>query len=161
MRAAHGSREQDHLRFQPECGLAHRALHCGVHRVHLRGRDFLRDTEARAKSFVHFCGTEKLKGHLLATGAVDIEERSARKTGVIFKQAERLPVLPKSGTKTRGLFPGKLDDAQLRDHDRPTENRNDAEERENDLAGDSRVFEREEETAGRENRRKQHGRQLA
>src|ERR1700674_703391 len=122
--------------------------------MHLRGGAFFRDAEARAKSFIHFRGTEKLKSHFLATGAVDIEDRRAGKARMVFKQAERLPVFAKSGTKPRGLFPGELNHAQLRDHDRPTEHRDDAEEREDDLAGDGRVFEREEETAGRENLRK-------
>ena len=73
---------------------------------------------------------------------------------MIFKQAERLPVLPKGGTKTRGLFPRKLDDAQLRDHDRPAENGDDAQESENNLAGDGGVFEREGKPTGREDYRK-------
>src|SRR5205807_5448871 len=137
-----------------ERGLAHSAFHRGVDRVHLRGGDFFRDAEARAKSFIHFRGTEKLKSHFLAAGAIDIEKRRAGKARVVFKQAERLAILPKGGTKTPGLFPRELDHAQLRNHDRPAENRDDAQESENNLAGDGGVLEREGKAAGREDYRK-------
>jgi hypothetical protein len=73
---------------------------------------------------------------------------------VIFKQAQRLPVFPEGRAKSRRLFPRELNHAQLRDHDRPAENGDDAKQRENDLAGDSGVFEREEKTTRRENLRK-------
>ena len=110
--------------------------------------------EPRAKCFVHFRRAEQLKGHLLAAGAIDVEERRAGKSRVVLKQAQRLAILPEGRAKARVLFPGELDHAQLRDHDRPAEDRDDAKKRENDLAGDRRVFEREEKTAGRENLRK-------
>jgi hypothetical protein len=73
---------------------------------------------------------------------------------MIFKQAQRLPILAEGRAKSRRLFPRELNHAQLCDHDRPAEDRDDAKQRENDLAGDSRMFEREEQTAGREDLRK-------
>ena len=65
----------------------------------------------------------------------------------------RLPILPKGRSKMRGLFSRELNYAQLRDHDRPAENRNDAKQRENNLAGNCGMLEGEEKTAGRENLR--------
>jgi hypothetical protein len=68
---------------------------------------------------------------------------------VILEQAQRLAILAKSGPKTGGLFPRELHDAQLRDHDRPTEDRDDGQKREDNLAGNGGLLEREEETTGR------------
>jgi hypothetical protein len=65
-----------------------------------------------------------------------------------------LPVLAKGGTKSRRLFPRELNHPQLRDHDRPAENRDEAKQGENNFAGNGRVFERKKKTAGRENLRK-------
>ena len=43
----------------------------------------------------------------------------------------------------------ELHDAQLRDHDRPAEDRDDGQKREDDLAGNGGLLEREEKTTGR------------
>src|SRR4029079_8098539 len=61
-RAADRRRQQDHLRFEFERGFPNSALHCCTHRVHLRRRNFVGDTKTSSKSFVHFRGTEQMKG---------------------------------------------------------------------------------------------------
>jgi hypothetical protein len=117
--------------------------------MHLRRRYLFRASEAGPESIVYLGRPQQLKRHFFTARAVNVEEWGAGEFCVIFKQAEGLAILPESGAKTRGLFPGKLNHAQFCDHDRPAEDRNDAEQREDDLAGDSGVFEREEKTAGR------------
>ena len=160
-RAAHRRREQDHLRFQPERGLADRAFHRGVDRAHLRRRNLVRDLEPRPKGFVHFRGTEQLEGHLLAAGAINIEERRAGKARVAFEEAQRLAILPEGRRgNARSVFGRNCTTRsfvimtdQLKIE--PTQQK-----AEDDLAGDGRVLEREKQTAGRENLQREHGRQL-
>jgi hypothetical protein len=115
----------------------------------LRRRNFVSDLEACAKGVIHFRRPEKMKGHFLASGAIDIKYRRARESCVLFKQTQRLPVLSKSGEKPRVLLPREADDAQLRDHNRPTEDGSDGEKRQDEFSCDRRVIERKKETAGR------------
>src|SRR5207302_10701000 len=88
------------------------------------------------------------KRHVLATGAEDVEVRRTREARVFFQQPQWLSILPERGEETRVLLSGELDHAQLRDHDRPTEDRNDREEQENELAGNGGVLKCKEQTAG-------------
>ena len=85
--------------------------------------------------------------HLLTARTINAEDGRARKPRILLKQAQRLSILMKGGEKARVLSSSKLDHAQLCDHDRPTENRTDGEEREDDLARDRRVIETEKEAA--------------
>jgi hypothetical protein len=94
--------------------------------------------------------------HLPTSGAIDLEQGRTGKTRVLFKEAERLPILPKCGQETGILFPGKLNDAEFRDHDGPTKNRSDGEKEENDFARNRGVLEGEEQTAGRNQLRNEH-----
>src|SRR6266436_3087913 len=77
-----------------------------------------------------------MKRHFLATRAINVKNRRALEARVFFEQPQRLSILPECEEKTRVLFSSKLDHAQFRDHDRPTEDRNDREEKEDELAGD-------------------------
>jgi len=60
-----------------------------------------------------------------------------------------LSILAKRREETGILFSGESDDAQLRDHDRPTEDGGDREKRKDELPCARRVIEREKQTAGR------------
>src|SRR6202023_1435149 len=93
---------------------------------------------------------------LLTAGAINAEYGRARKPRILLEQAQRLPILMKGGEKARVLFSSKLDHAQFRDHDRPTENRTDGEQREDDLARDRRVIEREKQAARRDQIWREH-----
>ena len=97
-----------------------------------------------------------MERHLPATGAVNIEYGGAEKPCILLEQAKWLPILAKGGDETRVLFSGKLDHAQLRDHDRPTEDRADGKKQQDEFAGDGGVLEREEQTAGRNQLRNEH-----
>jgi hypothetical protein len=57
--------------------------------------------------------------------------------------------LAKRREETGILFSGESDNAQLRDHDRPTEDGDDREKRKDELSCARRVIEREKQTAGR------------
>ncbi len=89
-----------------------------------------------------------MKRHLLTTGAINIENRRTGEARVFFQQPQWLSILPEREEETRVLLSGELDHAQLRDHDRPTEDRNDREEQENELAGNGGVLKCKEQTAG-------------
>jgi len=154
-RPTHRSGEQNHLRFQLEGGFPDRAFHRGPHRVHLRRRNFLGDTETGAKRFVDFSGAEQMEREFLAAGAVDIENGSAGETRVSFVQPQWLPVLTKGFEKTYRLFSGEPDHAHFCDHHRPTEDRADGEGEEDYFAGNGGVFKSEKEPAAREEFRKQ------
>jgi hypothetical protein len=54
--------------------------------------------------------------------------------------------------KSGVLFSGELDHAQFRDHDRPTEDGSDCEQKKNKLAGNGGVFESEKQTTRRYDR---------
>jgi hypothetical protein len=58
-----------------------------------------------------------------------------------------LSILPKLRKEPGVLSSREADHAQLRDHNRPTEDRNDGKKRENELACDRRVIERKKEAA--------------
>src|SRR6202040_1842512 len=77
---------------------------------------------------------------------------------VFFEQTQWLSILPERGEKTRVLPSGELDHAQFCDHDRPAEDRNDREEKQNQLAGNSGVLKCKDQTAGRQNYRDEHSR---
>jgi hypothetical protein len=94
--------------------------------------------------------------HLATSGAVNVEQGRSGKTRVFFKQTKRLTVLPKCGQKTGVLFPGKLNNAEFGDHDRPTEDRSDGKKEENEFARNRGVLECEEQTAGRNQLRNEH-----
>src|SRR6266566_3075991 len=96
-----------------------------------------------------------MKRHLLATRAINVKNRRAGKARVFFEQPQRLSILPECEEKTRVLFSGKLDHAQFCDHDRPTEDRNDREEKEDELAGNGGVLKCKEQTASCNERRYQ------
>jgi hypothetical protein len=95
-----------------------------------------------------------LERHFFAAGAVDIEERRAREIRMILEQPQWLAILSKRSSESRCLLSRKADNAHLCDHDGPAENRDDGEKREDDFAGNGRVFEREGKTAGRQDDRK-------
>src|ERR1700693_5797921 len=97
-----------------------------------------------------------MERHLLTAGAIDAEHRRARKPRILLKQAQRLSILMKGGEKARVLPSSKLDHAQLCDHDRPTENRTDGEEREDDLARDRRVIDRKNQAPSRDQIWREH-----
>jgi hypothetical protein len=69
-----------------------------------------------------------------------------------------LSILPENGKKPDVLFPGELDHAQLCEHDRPAENRNDRQKEKDKFPGNGRVLEREKETAGGYDLREEHSR---
>src|SRR5438270_5127653 len=96
-----------------------------------------------------------MKRHLLATRAINVKNWRTRKERVLFEQTQWLSILPECGQKTHVLSSGELDHAQFRDHDRPTEDRNDREEKEDELAGNGGVLKRKEETASCNQRRYQ------
>jgi hypothetical protein len=89
-----------------------------------------------------------MKRHFLTTGAINIENRRTWKARVFFEQPQWLSILPECSQKTRVLFSGEPDHAQFGDHDRPAEDRNDREEKENELAGNGGVLKCKEQTAG-------------
>src|SRR6266480_4075596 len=100
-----------------------------------------------------------MKCHLLAAGTIHVKDRRSGKARIFLKQAQRLPVLSKSGEETRVLFSGKPDHAQFRDHDGPTENGNNGQKSENEFSCDRRVIERKKKTtAGRYDFRNKHSR---
>src|SRR5205823_14239330 len=105
--------------------------------------------KSRAECFVYFGRAQQMKRHLLTTGAINIENRRAGEARIFFEQPQRLSILPERKQKTRVLFSGELDHAQFRNHDRPAEDRNDREEKENELAGNGSVLKCKEQTAGR------------
>ena len=88
-----------------------------------------------------------MKRHFFAPGAIHVEHRRSCKAGILFKQAQRLSILPESGEETRVLLSSEPDHAQLRDHDGPTENRHDSQKSENHFPCDRRVIERKQQTA--------------
>ncbi len=90
-----------------------------------------------------------MKSHFLAAGAIDIKIGRAGKARIFFKQPQRLSILPESIAKAGVLFPGELDHAQLRQHDRPAEDGADREETENKLARNGGVFESKKQPAAR------------
>ena len=96
-----------------------------------------------------------MKRHLLTTGAINIENRRTGKARVFFEQPQWLSILPERAEESRVLFSGELDHAQFRDHDRPTEDRDDREEKEDELAGNGSVLKCKEQTAGCNQRRYQ------
>src|SRR5439155_25632428 len=96
-----------------------------------------------------FGRAKQMKRHLPTTGAINIENRRTREARVFFQQPQWLSILPERGEETRVLRSGELDHGKLRDHDRPTEDRNDREEQENDLAGNGGVLKCKEQTACR------------
>jgi hypothetical protein len=109
------------LRFEGKRRFAHCSFHGRIYRTHLRRRNFVSDLEACAKGVIHLRRTEKMKCHFLTPGAIDIKYRRSRESRVLFKQTQRLPILSKCGEEPRVLLPREPDNAQLRDHDRPTE----------------------------------------
>ena len=96
-----------------------------------------------------------MERHLLATGAINIEERRTGETRISFKQTQWLSILPKGLEKTHCLFSCESDDPHFRNHHRPAENRADGESEENDLARNGGVLKSENESAAREKVRKQ------
>src|SRR5437764_8898109 len=96
-----------------------------------------------------------MKCHLLATRAINVKNRRTGKARVLFEQTKWLSILPECSEKARILFSGELDHAQFRDHDRPTEDRNDREEKKDELAGNGSVLKCKEQTAGCNQRRYQ------
>src|SRR5215469_15710297 len=88
-----------------------------------------------------------MKCHFLAPGAIHIENGCTGKARVFFKQTKRLSVFVKSGEEPGVLSPSEADHAQLRDHDRPAENRCDSKKSEDNFSCDRRVIERKQQTA--------------
>src|SRR5439155_18989262 len=146
-RSAHRRREQNHLRLEIERRLTNSMLHRSIDRTHLRRRNLISDLKSRPKSFIDFGRTEKVKRHLAAAGAVNVEYGRTEKPRILLKQAQWLPVLAKSGQETRVLLSSKLDDTQLRDHDRPAEDRGDGKKTQDEFAGDGGVLESKEQAA--------------
>jgi hypothetical protein len=89
-----------------------------------------------------------MKRHFLATRAINIENRRTGEARVLFEQPQWLSILPEREEETRVLFSRELDHAQFCDHDRPAEDRNDREEKEDELAGNGGVLKCKEQTAG-------------
>src|SRR5438270_12613598 len=96
-----------------------------------------------------------MKCHFLTTGAINIEDRRTEEARIFFEQTQWLSILPECGQETRVLFSGELDHAQFRDHDRPAKDRNDREEKEDELAGNGGVLKCKEQTASCNQRRYQ------
>jgi hypothetical protein len=82
----------------------------------------------------------------MTAGPIDVEIRGPEKPRVSFKETQRLSILAKCGKEPRVLSSGKLDHAQFRDHDRPTENRPDRKQQENNFSRNGRVIEGEQQT---------------
>ena len=160
-RTAYRGREQNHLRFQLERRFPDRSFHRRVDRVHLGRRNFIGDFEASAKRFVHLGRTKKMKSHFLTASAIHIEDRRAREPRVRLKQSQRLAILPEGREKPARLPSRKLNHAHFRNHDRPAENRADAQKSQDELGGDRRMLERENKAARRKKIRSEHVSQLA
>src|SRR5205085_10726403 len=114
------------------------------------------DTEAGAKGFIYFRGTEEKEREFLTTGAINIEDRCADKTRISLEQAQWLSVLSERFEKAGRLFSGELDHAHFCDHNRPAEDRADGESQEDDLSRDGGMFKGEKESTAREEFREQN-----
>src|SRR5262249_33696801 len=100
-----------------------------------------------------------MKRHLFAPGPIHVKNRRSWKARVLFEQTERLSIFPERREKTYILFSREPDHAQLRDHNRPTEDGCDGQKSENELACDRCVIESKQETAaGRYDFRNEHSR---
>src|SRR5947209_1985305 len=99
-----------------------------------------------------------MKSHFLATSSINIKIGRAGKARILLEQTQWLSILPESSQKSFVLFSGKLNHPQLRDHDRPAEDGSNREKRQDELARHCRVFEREKQTACRNQFRNQHAR---
>src|ERR1043166_117397 len=97
--------------------------------------------------------------HFLAPCAIHIENGSTGKARVFLEQTKGLSVFMKSSEETSVLFPREADHAQLRNHNRPTEDRYDSKKSEDNFSCDRRVIERKQQTAaGRYDLRNEHSR---
>jgi len=146
-RTTDGRCEQNHLRFKLECRFPNGALHRGTDRIHLRGGDFVGDTETGAKSFIYFRRAKQMKREFLTTRPVNIKDRCADKARISLEQTQGLSVLSERFEKARRLFSGESDYAHFCDHDRPAKDRTDGESQENDLSRDGGMFKSEKEPA--------------